>query len=53
MEMRYSVLKEYFNFIHSHSNDGAYFLNVNRYIKDTSGEIIKFSNIHMINIGTA
>ena len=45
MEMQRKILKEYFDFIHQHSNIGSYFLNINRYRKDTSGEIIKFSSI--------
>lgn len=43
MEMKKETLKEYFDFIHQHSKIGSYFLNINRYRKDTSGEIIKFS----------
>lgn len=43
MEMRYSIIQKYFDFIHKHSSDNCYFLNINRYIKDTSGERIKFS----------
>ncbi len=43
MEMKREILKEYFDFIHQHSKIGSYFLNINRYRKDTSGEIIKFS----------
>jgi putative sugar O-methyltransferase len=43
MEMKKETLKEYFDFIHQHSKIGSYFLNINRYKKNTSGEIIKFS----------
>ena len=43
MEMRQNIIKNYFDFIHKHSESGSYFLNINRYQKDTSGESIKFS----------
>tara|TARA_B100001057_G_scaffold482094_1_gene556948 strand:+ start:29 stop:1189 length:1161 start_codon:yes stop_codon:yes gene_type:complete len=43
MEMKKVTIKKYFDFIHKHSKIGTYFLNINRYQKDTSGEAIKFS----------
>ena len=30
MEMRYSIIQKYFDFIHKHSSDNCYFLNINR-----------------------
>jgi len=44
MEMKKKTIKEYFDFIHQHSKIGSYFFNINRYRKDTSGEIINFSD---------
>ena len=42
MEMNKKVIKEYFNLIQSKINSDGYFLNINRYIKSTVGEDIKF-----------
>ena len=44
MEMDMATINDYFNFIHKHSNEGTYFLNVNRYEKVTVGESIRFSD---------
>lgn len=42
MEMNKSVIKEYFTLIQSKINKDGYFLNINRYLKSTVGEDIKF-----------
>lgn len=42
MEMNNKEIKEYFNLIQSKINSDGYFLNINRYIKSTVGEHIKF-----------
>ena len=43
MEMKKNIIKNYFEFIQTFSTSKSYFLNINRYQKDTSGEVIKFS----------
>lgn len=43
MEMPKKNIEEYFNFIHKRVSENGYFLNVNRYRKETSGESIRFS----------
>ena len=43
MEMNYEVIKSYFNLIHEHSIDGGYFLNINRYEKNTVGYPIRIA----------
>ena len=42
MEMNKKIIKEYFNLIQSKVNSDGYFLNINRYLKSTVGEDIKF-----------
>jgi len=42
MEMRKSSIKSYFNFIQSKSHQNSYFLNINRYEKNSSGDMIRF-----------
>ena len=42
MEMNKKVIKEYFNLIQSKVNRDGYFLNINRHLKSTAGEDIKF-----------
>ena len=43
MEMNFVVIKSYFDFIHKHCHENSYFLNINRYEKDTVGEKIRIS----------
>ena len=43
MEMNKKIIKEYFDFIQSKINNNGYFLNINRYLKSTVSEDIKFS----------
>ena len=43
MEMNYEVIKSYFNLIQEHSIDGGYFLNINRYEKNTVGYPIRIA----------
>lgn len=43
MEMKKDTLQKYFNFINNYCSTNGYFLNVNRYKKDTSGDSICFS----------
>jgi hypothetical protein len=43
MEMNYEVIKSYFNLIQKHSIDGGYFLNINRYEKNTVGYPIRIA----------
>tara|TARA_B100001057_G_scaffold446093_1_gene484321 strand:- start:809 stop:1939 length:1131 start_codon:yes stop_codon:yes gene_type:complete len=40
MEMKKVVIKSYFDFIHSHSHQNSLFLNINRYEKNSSGDLI-------------
>ena len=42
MEMKSKYVKNYFNLIHNTINDEGFFLNINRYQKNTSGENIIF-----------
>jgi len=42
MEMTKNIISEYFNLIHKKLKQNGYFLNINRYMKDTVGEEIKF-----------
>ena len=42
MEMDYKVIKKYFDLIHYQILQGGYFLNINRYYKDTTGFPIEF-----------
>ena len=42
MEMNKEIIKKYFNLIQSKVNSDGYFLNINRYLKSTVGEDIKF-----------
>lgn len=41
MEMKKIVIKSYFDFIHSHSHHNSFFLNINRYEKNSSGDLIR------------
>ncbi len=41
-EMDYQVIKKYFNLIHSKISKNGYFLNINRYYKDTTGFPIEY-----------
>lgn len=43
MEMNFEVIKKYFNFIHIHIADDGFFLNINRYYKDSVGYPIELS----------
>jgi putative sugar O-methyltransferase len=42
MEMNIKIIKEYFKLIQNNISEGGFFLNVNRFIKSTSGEDIYF-----------
>lgn len=42
MEMTSRSIENHFRFIERHSKQGGYFLNINRYQKITSGEVINF-----------
>ena len=42
MEMDFKVIKNYFNLIHTKIKTNGYFLNINRYYKDTTGYPIEF-----------
>ncbi len=42
MEMNIKVIKKYFDLIQSKSKNGSYFLNINRYYKDTTGYPIEY-----------
>ena len=42
MEMNKKIIKEYFNFIQKKINQNGYFLNINKYLKSTVKEDIKF-----------
>ena len=42
MEMDYQTIQKYFDLIHSKISHNGYFLNINRYYKDTSGYPIEF-----------
>jgi hypothetical protein len=43
MEMNYETIKSYFNLIQQHSVDEGFFLNVNRYEKNTTGYPIRIA----------
>ena len=43
MEMNRDVIKSYFDFIHKHSFEEGYFLNINRYEKSTVGYPVRIS----------
>ena len=43
MEMNFSTIKSYFNFIHDYSHKTSYFLNINRYEKIIDGKPIRFT----------
>ncbi len=42
MEMDYQAIQKYFDLIHSKISQNGYFLNINRYYKDTTGYPIEF-----------
>ena len=44
MEMTYATIQNYFKLIHKRIHTDGYFLNINKYVKSTVGEDIKFSN---------
>ena len=50
MEMNKKIIKEYFNLIQSKVNSDGYFLNINRYLKSTVGEDIKFDEYPYDNL---
>ena len=50
MEMNKKIIKEYFNLIQSKVNRDGYFLNINRYLKSTVGEDIKFDEYPYDNL---
>jgi putative sugar O-methyltransferase len=50
MEMNKKIIKEYFNLIQSKVNRDGYFLNINRYLKSTVGEDIKFEEYPYDNL---
>ena len=41
MEMRKSIVAEYFDFIHHSLAEGGIFYNVNKYLKSASGDTVK------------
>ena len=41
MEMKKNIIKSYFDFIHSYSHQNSFFLNINRYEKNSSGDLIR------------
>ena len=43
MEMNYQTIKSYFNFINDHIVDEGFFLNINRYEKNTVGYPIRIA----------
>ena len=43
MEMNFSVIEKYFNFIQTHITNGGFFFNTNRYYKDSVGYPIELS----------
>jgi hypothetical protein len=43
MEMNFTTIKSYFDFIHSHIMEDGYFLNINIYEKTSVGEKIRIS----------
>lgn len=43
MEMNFTTIQSYFDFIHSHIIEDGYFLNINRYEKTSAGEKIRIS----------
>lgn len=43
MEMNYEVIRSYFNLIQYHTIDGGYFLNINRYEKNSVGHPIRIA----------
>lgn len=50
MEMNKKIIRNYFNLIHSKVNKNGYFLNINRYLKSTVGEDIKFDEYPYDNL---
>ena len=50
MEMNKKIVKKYFNLIQSKVNRDGYFLNINRYLKSTVGEDIKFEEYPYDNL---
>lgn len=48
-EMNKSVIDKYFKFIHKNISRDGYFLNINRYQKNTVGEMIYFHNFQYDN----
>lgn len=50
MEMNKKIIKKYFNLIQSKINIDGYFLNINRYLKSTVGEDIKFDEYPYDNL---
>jgi putative sugar O-methyltransferase len=43
MEMNYNIIKTYFDFIQNHCHENSFFLNINRYEKNSVGKSIKIS----------
>jgi len=43
MEMNFDIIRKYFNFIHKYSHRDTFFLNINRYEKDSVGHSIRIS----------
>ena len=50
MEMNKKIIREYFNLIQSKVNRDGYFLNINRYLKSSVGEDIKFDEYPYDNL---
>ena len=50
MEMNKKTIKEYFDLIQSNVKSDGYFLNINRYLKSTVGEDIKFDEYPYDNL---
>ena len=50
MEMNKKTIKEYFDLIQSNVKSDGYFLNINRYLKSTVGEDIRFDEYPYDNL---
>ena len=50
MEMNKKIIQEYFNLIQSKVKSDGYFLNINRYLKSSVGEDIKFKEYPYDNL---
>ena len=50
MEMNKNIIRKYFDIIQSKTKQSGYFLNINRYMKNSSNEEIKFSEYPYDNL---